>query len=76
MENNNTQNALKLIDLLYLRPVITINDVVDELGITYPTASTLVKSFEEINILKEKTGQQRNRVYGYTEYIEILEEDI
>lgn len=68
----NSPNALKLLDLLYIRPVLTVNDVAKELVLSYPTASNIINRFTELGILHEKTGQQRNRVYSYTDYLYIL----
>ena len=48
----NTPNALKLLALLYLRPVLSITQVKDELGISYPTASNLVNQFVELKNTK------------------------
>ena len=72
----NSPNALKLLDLLYIRPVLSISDVKEELGVSYPTASNLVNRFAELKLLKEKTGQQRNRAFNYTEYLEILNDNV
>jgi hypothetical protein len=33
---------------------------------------TAVEKLEELGIIKELTGQKRNRLYGYAQYIEIL----
>lgn len=76
IQEANSPNALKLLDLLYLRPVLSIPDVKEELGISYPTASNLVNRFAELELLKEKTGQQRNRAFNYTEYLEILNDNV
>ena len=39
------------------------------LSITYASASTLAKSFEEIGIFKEITGFKRNRLFLFAEYL-------
>lgn len=70
-----TSNALKLLDLLYSMPILTITDASKELEISYPTANVLITKFVEIGILKEKTGQQRNKVFSYVDYLHILEDE-
>ncbi len=72
--NIKSTNANKLLDYIYTQPILTINDVVQELEISYPTANTLVSKFCEIGLLKERTGQQRNKVFSYVEYLNILED--
>ena len=64
-------NASKLIEYLYQRPIITINDVVEVLGVSKPTASRLVKMFEEKRILRELTGYQRNKLFVFEQYLNI-----
>jgi Fic family protein len=65
------QNAKSLIDFLYKQPVISVNDIVKSLNISKPTANNLIKDFEHKNILKEITGNQRNKIYIFDEYITI-----
>jgi Fic family protein len=65
------QNAKSLIDFLYKQPVISVNDIVKSLNISKPTANNLIKDFEYKNILKEITGNQRNKIYIFDEYITI-----
>ena len=65
------QNAKSLIDFLYKQPLISVNDIVKSLDISKPTANNLIKDFEHKNILKEITGNQRNKIYIFDEYITI-----
>ncbi len=65
------QNAKKMIDILYRQPLVTINDIVDELGVSKPTINSLVKDFENKGILKEITGHKRNKIYVFDDYIKI-----
>jgi transposase len=43
------------------------------LGISYVTANNVVKQFEELGLLKETTGGQRNRRYRYEPYLALFE---
>jgi len=49
-----------------------VQDVADYLGVSYPTAASLVSDFEDLGILDETTGQQRNRRYLFREYVELF----
>lgn len=67
-------NALRLLDYLFAHPFTSIQEAKDGIGVSYPTASTLVDRFVALGILKEMTGKQRNRGFAYTDYLRILAE--
>lgn len=68
-------NGLRLLDLLFQRPLININLVRDNLGVrSYNTANNLVEQLAALGLLEETTGGQRNRVFRYTPYWRLLEE--
>jgi hypothetical protein len=56
-------NGLKLLSLLFQRPLVHVNLVSDELDVAFPTANRLVGRFEELRLLSETTGQRRSRVF-------------
>ncbi|MEO0460577.1 MAG: hypothetical protein AAF219_07025 [Myxococcota bacterium] len=64
--------AARLLEVLPSNPMVTIPRVVDLLDTTKPTASKAVSVLEEIGILKETTGRQRDRVFMYKSYLELL----
>ena len=68
-----TGTSLKAFDVLLKKPVVTIKDIQEELGVTNATANTLVKKLESEGILVQKNNKQRYRVYSYKEYIDIIE---
>jgi Fic family protein len=64
---------LKLLDMLYDHPVVTIRLAEEMLGVTFPTANRLVQSLVTVGILIEMSGRERDRVFGYHEYLALLE---
>jgi Fic family protein len=62
----------RLLGRLFQQPVISINAVAKLTGTTFPPASELVDRFVELDLLREVTGQKRNRFFRYQPYIEIL----
>ncbi|MBI4494713.1 MAG: hypothetical protein HY690_18200 [Chloroflexi bacterium] len=46
----------------------------DRLGVSYVTASKLVEQFQELGLVEEITGAQRNRRYRYTPYLALFRE--
>lgn len=65
-------NASKIIRELYQHPFIKSSMAVDLLGVSTPTANTLLKDLSEMNILKELTGGKRDRMYVLDEYIHLF----
>jgi len=60
------ENANFLLNHLYRRPFVTPNEVSQMLDITHQTASSLIRDFEKLNILKkwEKVGRNQRYVFG------------
>jgi predicted HTH transcriptional regulator len=55
-----------LLNHLYRRPFVTPNEVSQILNMTHQTASSLIRNFEELDILKkwEKVGRNQGYVFG------------
>jgi len=62
-------NGLKLLDMLYQRPVVTVGLITSQLAVSSPTAHNLVNQFEAAGLLTEMTGRQRNRLFRYDDYL-------
>lgn len=62
-------NVQKLIRHLYRQPVVDVKHVTDLIGGTANTASTLINDFVASSVLVEMTGQRRNRLFMFREYI-------
>jgi len=65
-------NASILLQYLFKKPVIHVNQVKDVTNSTYKTANDLVAGFVNAGILKEMTGQSRNRIFIFDEYIKLF----
>lgn len=66
------KDGKKLINQLYKQPIIDSKDVTINLEIHTSTANRLIKDFENLGILRELTGYKRNRIYAFTEYINLF----
>jgi len=64
-------NAGRLVEFLYQKPIVSVSEVVEVLGVSKPTANKLIKEFEAKEILREVTGYQRNKHYSFERYLEI-----
>jgi len=67
-----TNNALLLFNYLFKDPVIDVKRVENVCGLSFKTANVLVSSFEKEGILKEITGQSRNRMFRFDPYISLF----
>ncbi len=66
--------AKKLMKYLYKKPVVTVQDIQEELSVSLPTANSLVADFERLEILNEKTGYKRNREFEFSEYLNLFKD--
>jgi len=69
-------NGLKLVDHLFLNPLVTIHEIRRLTGISHATAGRLTKQLIELGILDEITGYARNQKFLYKEYFNILKEGV
>lgn len=67
-------NGHRVLERLYERPIVSVNDVRALTGTTYPAANGLVERLVKIGILSEITGQARNRRYRYDAYVRLFDE--
>ena len=71
-KNLRTANSLRLLDRLYDRPVTSVSDAAEYLGVTFNAANTLVGKFCDLGLLIETTGGARSRRFAYDPYISLL----
>ncbi len=62
-------NAQQLMRYLYRKPVIDVKTVAEFLKIAPNTASSLVDDLVSYGVLAEITGQRRNRLFVFREYL-------
>lgn len=65
----------KIFDYLESNPIIDIKKTSMALSTSYNTVSNAVNRFIELGILKKTVSAQRNRVFAYEEYLQILRKD-
>ncbi len=65
-------NGLTVLESLYSRPIISVNDIVDMTDVSFTAASQLMRKFETHGLLAETTGQARNRRFRYGAYIDLF----
>lgn len=68
----NMNGALPLLDYLFEHPAVTANQVKEQLNISFTQAGKILSRFEELGLIKETTGQKRNRRFRFDPYLDIF----
>ena len=67
-------SALRVHQALQERPLTSLRGISERTGLSLPTTTSGMRILESLGIARELTGRQRDRVYGYDAYIQILNE--
>ena len=67
-------NGHRVLERLYEHPIISVNEVRDLTGTSYPAANQLVERLVKIGVLAEMTGQVRHRRFQYNAYVRLFDE--
>jgi Fic family protein len=65
---------LRVFRVLCERPLVTLNQVRKRSGLSFPAVSHAMAALAQLGIVREVTGQRRNRIFAYNEYLNILNE--
>jgi len=65
----------RVLEHLFQKPILSVADVRQLTGTTYPAANNLVSRLAERGIIQEITGYKRNRLFRYEPYIALFGED-
>lgn len=65
--------VLEIPELLLSYPVVSINQIALETGVTYPPARSAVYKLVEMGILREVTGRKNSKLFISKEVISILD---
>ncbi|RIK08344.1 MAG: cell filamentation protein Fic [Acidobacteria bacterium] len=67
-------NGHRVLDRLFDKPIISVGDVREWLGVTTPAANNLVGRFVDAGTLREFTGYARNRRFRFEPYLQLFED--
>jgi Fic family protein len=65
-------NGHKVLESLFDRPIVSVNDVKAMTGTTFAAANGLVSRLVDLGLLSEMTGYARNRRFRYAPYIALF----
>lgn len=66
--------ALALLETLYFRPIVSVHSVIGAAQLSFANANALVKHFQDLGLLREITGQKRNRRFSYDPYLNLFKD--
>lgn len=65
---------LRVFRVLCERPLVTLSQICERTGLSFPSAANAMKTLGQLGIVREVTGQRRNRIFAYHDYLDILNE--
>lgn len=65
-------NGYRVLESLYERPIVSVKDIRELIGTTYPAANEMVSRLVDCGLLREITGRARNRKFMYDKYVELF----
>lgn len=65
-------NGHKVLEQLYEKPIVSVDDVRAITGTTFQAANVIVQRLVGLEILKEMTGRARNRRFLYAPYVNLF----
>lgn len=69
-------SVLKVHQLLQRKPIISVPTTSKELNLTAPTVRSAIENLQKIGLIEEITGKQRDRLFSYKSYMEILQSGV
>ncbi|WP_095996259.1 Fic family protein [Massilibacteroides vaginae] len=67
-----SNSALILLTALFKDPIVTIDQAAKISNLSYKAANDLVAAMQEQGLLKEITGQSRNRIFVFDQYLSVF----
>jgi Fic family protein len=65
-------SALRVHEYMQKKPLINIGLAARALNLSVPTVSGALARLEELGIARETTGRERDRIFAYTQYLNIV----
>lgn len=69
-----SMSTRKVFDYLESNPIIEINKTAEAINFAYNTVHSAIDRLTEMGIVEESSGQNRNRVFSYVDYLDLLRE--
>jgi Fic family protein len=71
-KDRNPKRMKEVVDYLFSRPILSVRQASDGLGIPFKTATNYLSKLEQAGILREITGYARNRIFQADEIMKLF----
>lgn len=71
--DRNSMRMAAVMDFLFSRPILSVRQVSDDLGIPFKTAGYYLAKLEQAGVLREITGHARNRIFQADEILQAVQ---
>ena len=68
-------NGLRVLEHLFRRPIISVNEIKTLTGTSYPAANQLVQRLAEQGVVREMTGHARHRRFRFDDYVALFADE-
>jgi Fic family protein len=75
-EDSAPPKSLALLDKLFEHPLITVGQAAEQIEVAFNTANKHLQQFVDLGIVREITGQQRNRAFRYDTYLKVFDKQL
>lgn len=65
-------SAIRVHEAMQRKPIISIPDASKQLGLTRPTVTSALQRMQDLGLVRELTGRQRDRLFVYHAYVQHL----
>jgi DNA-binding IclR family transcriptional regulator len=69
------RSRLRVLGALRERPLCSLKELATRSRLSFPTTAKAVQTLLEVGLVHELMGRRRNRVFAYTAYLDILNEE-
>jgi len=71
-QGQSSGNMLRALDLLFRQPILTVSFLSEQLRMTFGGANNMANRLVQLGIVKEVTGNRRNRRFAYDDYVRLF----
>jgi Fic family protein len=67
-------SAIRVHEVMQRKPILSIAFAAGQTGLTHPTVTKALQNLEKLGVIRELTGRQRDRLFVYSDYVQLLNE--
>ncbi|HEX9986015.1 MAG TPA: Fic family protein [Thermoanaerobaculia bacterium] len=74
-QGRRASSAVRVHDAFKARPISSLSAITEATGLSFPATAAAVDLLISLNVVRELTGQKRNRIFVYDRYLKTLSQD-